>query len=445
MSNEQYTAEELRTKLGEEPNEAYAKAVIYGRSIKDKGRIMTAYVNRQLHKLGYDKIKVADIRGSVERIKQDPLLFALYQHAFTGSIVLDDIMPLDENFGEPLREADNYNVTTPSVVDRESINASLRDYRKIQRTMSAQQILTEAITKEVVDQLGVYFESPRQVIVSQPIDLDKVALQGRTAVVTPADWHIGAVIDNIPENNYNYALFKQRLDEYLVNVVDYVEEFGCSEIVLVHLGDLIEGIDMRKVNQSFEAEFHASKQIALATEALVYVIETLADLDLPLKVGGVGGNHDRFTGNKADAIYGDILMYVVINTLLMLESRGLFKDNVTIYNNLNNIYNLEVTIQNQVSKFVHGDNEKSTDKNRIAKFVKEHPIDNMWFGHYHSNSHNQEDYARMSYMAGSIMGANSYSKSIHAQLTRASQLLTIIGQTATGEPEKFAIPIFFTN
>lgn len=415
-------------------------AVIFGRAMSINGKITTAFVNKQLAILDIDKVNSSEVKQYFSTVIEDKELTTIYEEAFNGGYTLDDLSAISEK-ENGVGESSLASLTSPSVTDTHVIRGTLNEYRKLQRELSAQAHLSSQIVDSVLDAMeGVLSGSGMKVELTIP----KTSKE-RTAVITPADWHIGAVIDNITENKYDYAIFRDRLDQYIDRCLEYIEEFKCTSVLIVHLGDIVEGIDMRKINQPFEAEFNASKQLGLAIDSMLHLINRLSVCGLPISVGGVGGNHDRYTSNKKEAIYGDSIMYNIVNFLLLLEEREALPSTVTVLDNTDSIYTLEVDIAGQASMFTHGDGEKRIDSSRISKFIKEYPISNIWFGHFHSNLHSQEDYDRMSYMAGSIMGANSYSKQIGAPSTKASQLITIISEVEDiGVSEKFAIPIFFS-
>lgn len=409
-------------------------ALVFGRSVFENSAIRTAFVNKQLVHIGLGKVGTKDLTSLFNYIKEDPKYLKVYTQACMGRLTLDDL-PVGEN-EEPITERGLYDIVTPYVADVNATRANINEFRKLQRETSMQKYIADKVASELVEAFKDY---------KAPIikDTPKARVAGRTAVITPADWHIGSVIDNVEGNTYNHELFKIRLEEYIQACKAYVTSMNCDNIVLVHLGDIVEGIDMRKINQPYETEMTATKQISVATRVFVDMILELAHIGLPMRVGGVGGNHDRYTSNKKEAIYGDNIMYNIIDTLLILKESKVLPDNVEVIDNRDNIYEINLDINGSKNVFVHGDNEKKGNPNRIAKYISNEDIHNIWFGHYHSFLVGQEAYARLSIMSGSIMGFNSYSKTIGAPSTRASQLITILG-TVNGTPEKITIPVFFT-
>lgn len=420
-------------------------AILAGVSFLETGNIKSSFINKFLteYELG-DRINVQELKALMGEITEDEQLYSIFEKASKGDITVEAIKDIAVPFGEDnglsdeMKTDDVFKVVTPYITDKHVTQATVSELRKLRKEFTAQKYLSEEIARAVGENILYDMKQPTN------YEPNFETLPNRTAVITPADWHIGAVIDNIDGNNYNFAIFETRLNEYIAKCQHYIAEFRCSEVYLIHLGDILEGIDMRKINQPYETEFKATNQLALAIKMYVRMINEIASLGVKVHVGGVGGNHDRFTSNKKEAIYGDNFMYNVIDTLLLLESEGVFPENVAILDNRDDIYELHVKIQGQMNVFTHGDNEKPGNKIKTSNYIKDYVVDNVWFGHYHSMSLNQENYARFSYMVGSIMGNNSYSKTIKAPTTKASQTISVLGKHEDGTPEKYVIPVFFT-
>lgn len=420
-------------------------AILAGVSFLETGNIKSSFINKFLveYELG-DRISVQELKELMKVITEDEQLYSIFEKASKGDITVEAIKDIAVPFGEDsglsdeVKSEDVFKVVTPYITDKHVTQATVAELRKLRKEFTAQKYLSEEIARAVGDNILYDMKNPPNYEPNFETDVS------RTAVITPADWHIGAVIDNIDGNTYNFGIFEKRLDEYIAKSKQYIADFRCSEVYLIHLGDILEGIDMRKINQPYETEFKATNQLALAIKMYLKMIQEIASLGVKVYVGGVGGNHDRFTSNKKEAIYGDNFMYNVVDTLVLLDSEGVFPDNVTILDNREDIYELHVNIQGQMNVFTHGDNEKPGNKIKTSNYIKDYVVDNVWFGHYHSMSLNQENYSRFSYMVGSIMGNNSYSKTIKAPTTKASQTFSVLGTHDDGSPEKFVIPIFFT-
>lgn len=227
-------------------------------------------------------------------------------------------------------------------------------------------------------------------------------------VATTSDWHVGALVDKdgvLP--GYSFKDLERRMEQYTDEIIDTAEMYGVDEVYLIHLGDWIEHINMRNVNQAFEAEFPATTQIAKATRLIINMLNKLSD-NVNVTFGGIGGNHDRFQGNKGDSVYNDNVAVVIMSTLQLIQEHGGLP-NVTIIDNLTNIYSLECNVAGRAIKAVHGDAEKKGVDHKIPKHIKEYPVDILLMGHIHTSRTIQEDFSRFHLYCGSPMGANTYS------------------------------------
>lgn len=417
--------------LLESPKGAYA--VIMGYLARLDGKVTQAKFNKLLIELNYDRMKGVDYRETLKAVTSSPKLLNLYRKASSGETSIEEVTSYKGT--KTIAEIEVPSIVTASSIDKVATQGLTANFRKAQRKGSAQEYLSQLVAKNMC-------EAAQNLTPMKAPHINLHTDKSRTLVVTPADWHVGAVVDNIQGNCYNFDIFQSRLDEYFNEIANCVKEMKINKIVCVHLGDFIEGIDMRKINQAFDAEFDATTQLAKAQRAYLEFIQGLALLTDKLSVGLIGGNHDRFTSDKKDAIYGDNLAYNVADQLLLLKQLGVFGENVTVIDNRSDIYTIEQKVEGKVVLFKHGDAEKRTAQTHIPKFIKDHPIDYMFFGHYHSNAYIQEDFERFSFMTGSIMGNNSYSAQLGLPTTRASQLMTIFEE---GKKAVTTIPVFFSE
>lgn len=407
-------------------NDVYA--VLLGVINKQEAKITRAQFNSRLEILSLDKISKNDFKLIVDEVKSSPNLKDIFEKASYGVYTMKDLSDIT---GVTVEEKDEHNLLTNYVVDRAVDRAQIRAFNRAQSKGVAQQYLSQEISKEIVSSLKDLPTYIKQ-------EYKEPVIKGRTLVVTPSDWHIGARVD-ISANEYNYEIAEQRLAEYTKKVIEAIHFYNPSEVLIVHLGDFIEGIDMRNINQAFEADMDATTQLATAIRMYTRFILEIAQNTNKVTVGAIGGNHDRFTSNKKEAIYNDNMAYNVVDTLLMMKEYGAIPDNVYIINNKDDIYSLDYTVSGKNLLFVHGDKEDRRDVPKITKHIKDKVFDYMFLGHYHFIKTLQEDYARMSFMVGSLIGANNYSKQIGAPFSRPSQQITLITE---GSDNPVIMPIY---
>lgn len=411
-------------------------AIVLGSLFQESGKLSCSAFNKVMVELGYAKVKRSDFKQLVGTIENNEHYHQLFSLASENKLGIEDLVNGD---GTPSEQStdDLLDIVSPYVVDKEVLRNLTSRYRKVRNQVSAQQYLSGKIADSIAETIKHHEQKPKREFPRMSTDFKG----NSTLVITPADWHIGAVVFT-EDNCYNYTLFKLRLQQFINAIKEKISLLHPDNILLVHLGDFIEGIDMRKINQPFETEMTATQQIARATEAMLDLVEEVGSLGYPTKVGVIGGNHDRFTADKKDAIYNDNIAYNILSVLKLMSAKeyGVLPENVVILDNSDDIYHLSQLVSGKNIMFVHGDMEAKTANARIPAHIKQTPIDYMFFGHYHYNSFVQEDFKRFSFMASSIMGANNYAKQLNLPTTQPSQLMTLFTE---GSDNPLIMPIFF--
>lgn len=405
-------------------------AVIIGNIKRNYPNIQRSVFNKIITEMGLESLKKEEFKQVIINIKTNLPLQDLYLRSADGDFTLDDIKVY-----ESISDADLFNIVTPYSVDKVTTQALVRRFNKAQREGSAQVFLSQEIAKNIAQEVGQELRTKTQ----ERVELVKPTMKD-VAIITPSDWHIGAEINDVSGNTFNLEIAEARLNDYMNQAADYISLIGADTAVLVHLGDFINHAYMHGMNQAFETELDATEQLAKAIRLYVKMIRFFADKVRVLVVGAIGGNHDRYDGNKKNSIYNDNVAYNVVDTLLLLSESGALPNNVIVKDNRENVYTLEVFVANKHLLFEHGDKESRNDSAKIPAHIRDYAYDYFFMGHYHYNKTIQEDYSRMTYIAGSLMGPNNYSVMINAPRTQASQLLTFIqedSQTA------ISVPIFF--
>lgn len=413
-------------------------AGIAGHLVKEEGRIPRSKFNQLLKMYGYDTLTKQDLHKQIDDINSNHEQMQVYLDFVEGKLNLDDLNGTNIDTGQDITEQALPTMVTNALVDATQTRALLTEYRKAQRKGGAQAYLSQLIADSLKEAV--------QTITPLSYTRGHQGTSDTTMVLTLADWHIGATVDDVYGNNYNLEIAKKRLEEYTAEVVKQINEVKPKEVVIMHLGDFIEGIDMRAVNQAFDAEINATKQLAEALRLYVSFIQSVSvalmemDTEATITVGAIGGNHDRFTSNKKDAIYNDNLAYNVVDTLLLLDDNGAFINNLKVIDNRHDVYSVDLPIQEHQIIFVHGDTLPNGNKPKLPTLMRDHILTDVYLGHYHSVQMIQENKDNMSVMVGSLQGGNTYSKQLHLPSSKASQMITLYTQS---KPTVY-IPVFFT-
>jgi predicted phosphodiesterase len=435
LSIERLTTEEKQLLL-----ESYKGpfAVIMGYLKAERGKIAPAVFNKVAQGFGYDKkMNKAALMSLAEEINEHPGLFSLYDKGYKREIKLDDVSKLIEaeydDEDKLVKEEDLFAQVTNFLIDHEDNLGRLRELRKLQREGVYMRILMDNVKKHMTEELKGMPRAKYLQTHSEPVKKGD-----RSLVLLFSDWHIGALVYNEKTGGYNFKKLVHQIEEVKKYVLDLVDELDIKNVYVLHLGDQIEHISMRNVNQAFEAEIPATHQVTKATRLIVDLLITMSK-HVHITYGMIAGNHDRLDGNKNDKVYNDTFTYIIIDTLFLLQEMGQLT-NVTLLDNRNDTYELMLKIAGKMTKSVHGDHEKKKDSVKITKHIKEQVIDFLFFGHFHTTMINQEDFGRFNVSSGSPMGANNFSKELNLPTTFASQTAVILTE---GSNTPWFIPMIF--
>lgn len=396
-----------------------AFAVIMGYLKAERGKIAPSVFNKIAKELGYPKQTKSDLIKMAKKISDDEGLYSLYEKAYRRIVKLDDIPNVLLETGA-ITEENLFSQLTNFLIDHEDNNARLRELRKLQREGVYMKILMKNLKKDLMEELkGMPRAKYIRTEVPEPRKGDK------KLILCFSDWHVGALVFNEETGGYDFKKLQSYVQEIINEAIKVVNDFNIKEVIVLNLGDFTEHINLRNTNQAYDAEMTLSQQISKATRLTVDILSALSK-HVHVIYGQVAGNHDRLQTNKKDAISGDTTAYVILDTLIMLQEELGQLPNVTILDNRDDVYSLELQVAGKWIKAVHGDKESKNDRVKIHKHIKDHPIDILYMGHYHFTDVTQEDYARFVVSVGSPQGANNYSKSLNLPSTYGSQMITIL-------------------
>lgn len=409
-----------------------AFAVVMGYLKAERGKIAPSVFNKLVSGLGYEKQNKAGLMHMADCIEEVEALRNLFQKAFKREIKLDDVPNANE---EPshLTEADLFQQVTSFLIANEDNNARLRELRKLQREGIYMKILMDNLKNHLVEELkgmprAKYLQttSPEP---PQPGD--------RSLILLLADWHVGALVYNEATGGYGFKKLQGQMQDVVTRTLGIIRSLNVKHVYIFHLGDAIEHISMRNVNQAFDSEFPATEQIAKAGRLMIDMLLSLSK-EVHITFGIIAGNHDRFEGNKNDKVYNDNAAYLILDKLFLLQDTFGQLPNVTLIDNRKDTYEFIINVAGKNIKCVHGDHEKKSDGRKIPKHVKDIVIDFLFMGHVHTTSITQEDFARFHVYTGTTMGANSYSKENNFPTTAAAQMIVVLEE---GSSTPFFIPL----
>lgn len=412
---------------------SYAEKIgaILGELARQSGfRVSLAPLNRYLKALDMDtltKDSLWDYMQLVDSEKRNNVADT-YNAVFEGKINLFDVVGHKEVSYQHFQE--QMALKVPSMVRHKVLDQSQ------QRALN-KALRNGAYMDNLIEELGEHLaESYKNM---KPAKLPKLSEAKRDGgyIMLASDWHIGAVVD-VEGNKYNYEQFEKRWDSYLAHSINQAKSLGYNKIYLFHIGDVIEQIAMRNVNQPFETEFTLAKEISLGIEHILTTLQIL-QLDFDVVFGMVTGNHDRMLPDKKSGVYNDSAVYLMLEQLFLIQDQGVLP-RVTILDNRQDTYDLETTINGKLVHLTHGEKVNNKDNSNIANFVRDKPIDILIYGHYHSFRAYNGNQDKLELGLGAIMGYNNYSKE-HAKMTDSGACQCTLQLT----PHGYVIEPYFFN
>lgn len=291
-----------------------------------------------------------------------------------------------------------------------------RSLNKLKRELTDQVIFNRELIKAIQEPIKVS---------DSPIKFDDEPIIGNQMVLVISDWHLGAKID-IESNQYNLKIAKKRINNLFNQAATHIRITKPDSIMIVNLGDLIEGAQMRK-NQAFSIEMSLGQQIKTAGELQANFIRNLVTTfpKINFKFTELEGNHDRFAPNKKDELPQDGVS-LLGRTLVELSCNDL--SNLEVIKP-NNEYRYIYKTGKYNLMFVHGDRDKLSDKNVLGKLstFTGTPLDALIGGHLHSIQIREQGNDQFICQSGSLIGPSDYSESLGVT-SSPSQLLIDINQ-----------------
>jgi metallophosphoesterase superfamily enzyme len=406
-------------------------AKIAGKLVKTDGKISTTRFNYMYTRLGYDKVGRGELKDYMRAIQSDSVLLGIYNDALVEDIDYNDVK------GNLVSASQVRPDVSTDIVDREFNRASVRNYKKYQKEGAIQEGLSEMVADRLAEELVKVVRTDENYYKESPVNF----VHGEnTLIIALSDWHIGATVKAVNGNSYNVEIAKDRLARVMSEAKRVIEDYKVEDVYIGFLGDAVENTSMRNINQAFDAEINMAEQIALATRMLAEFIKGISEVANNVTAAVIGGNHDRYTPNKKEAIYNDNVAYNILDSLLMLQEYGGLSREINIIDNRYDIYSAEFTVYDKTIRLVHGDNLPNNDKPKIPIMIKDHPIDYVFFGHYHSSKIIQENGSATGIMVGSLQGNNTYSKQLNLPDSRASQTMVLFNEDHPESPMYY--PVF---
>lgn len=231
--------------------------------------------------------------------------------------------------------------------ERLDINRRLREESRLETTI------------EKIDEMLNGIADKRYITYDNYIDFSN---SENDMIVCLSDLHLGASYYNF-DGYYDSEIAKERLNQYLAEIIEIQRTHKAKNCVVLLLGDLISGNIHSTI--SVTNKENVIEQVKLACEYISDFVYELGKHFNNIEVRGVSGNHSRIQEKKENALLGERLDSLIIWFIK------------TMLKNVENIIVYDEDIDDTVSTFfvrdklyfgVHGDFDSMNDSS-IAKLA----------------------------------------------------------------------------
>ena len=187
-------------------------------------------------------------------------------------------------------------------------------------------------------------------------------------IVCLSDLHIGASYYNF-DGYYDSEIAKERLQQYLDEIIQIKETHNAENCVVTLLGDLISGSIHKTI--SVTNKENVIEQVKLACEYISDFIYELGKHFNNVTVKSVSGNHSRIE-EKQDALLGERLDTLIIWFIksMLKNSNNIVVDDEDVDDTLSTFF-----VRDKLYFAVHGDFDSTTDSaiGKLALWAKMTP------------------------------------------------------------------------
>ena len=217
-------------------------------------------------------------------------------------------------------------------------------------------------------------------------------------IVCLSDLHIGASYYNF-DGYYDSETAKERLQQYLNEIIQIKETHNAENCVVTMLGDLISGSIHKTI--SVTNKENVIEQVKLACEYISDFIYELGKHFNNVTVKSVSGNHSRIE-EKQDALLGERLDTLIIWFIksMLKNSSNIIVDDEDVDDTLSTFF-----VRDKLYFAVHGDFDSTTDSaiGKLALWAKMTPYC-VLCGHKHYASMNDVSGIKV-IQSGSLCGS----------------------------------------
>ena len=221
----------------------------------------------------------------------------------------------------------------------------------------------------------------------------------REGVVVLTDIHYGADVDNILDC-YNPKICEEKLNYFLVKIIQYAEENKITTLNVLGLGDFITGL-IHNINR-IDSRLLITEQVINISELIAEFINELSKR-FYVRYALINGNHSRIVAEKDNSREEENFTEFIRP---FVKSR--LRDNRNVeYIEHKDCGIIEVDILGNKCLGIHGDNDRDKNLDRLIQMY-DYPIDYIFRGHFHQAK--QFDVNTTTVICGGAFGSEGYAK-----------------------------------
>ncbi len=244
----------------------------------------------------------------------------------------------------------------------------------------------------------------------------------RTGILNLSDWHFGLEIDNFL-NKYNSAVFKERINKLVREVIWQINFFKLEKLCVVGLGDYISGLihNIIRIENREDVVMQSMTVAETLAEMLDKFSNPLEDIYIPIDYYDVLDNHSRVTQNKKESLPSESFSLII---RWHLENRFANSSLVTIHENEfdNEICTFDVYGYKYLG--VHGHNDKITNVVQDMSLMTKRFYDCVFMAHKH-HLITDETHSCYIYSNPCLSGVDLHSKTLRLTSNPAQNLFIV--------------------
>lgn len=302
-----------------------------------------------------------------------------------------------------------------------------RQLNKVKRELTDSLLLFDEIER-VIQKSGVgnnYIHEPIVLNENETI---------KTMIACISDLHYGALVE-VEGYTYDTTIAKELLNEYGNRLIALSKRENVNRIIVVNLGDLIEGSYMRTQN-AYSTERVFSEQINEASDLIINFLTKLSEF-VEVEYAGINGNHDRVF-LKNDNLYGD---GAVSLSNKIIETFVKYSGNKRIaYKQAEPYHHIE-DVHGKKFLFVHGDKTALARKTILSEqsTLYNLALDAVIGGHIHHFTMREVGCDKFVATFGSLKGSDEYSLKTIGTSSSRSQGVILVGEDGEYEIKKIKL------